>query len=162
MGGLTATVLNPLFTLPILIGAHRHPDLVTRLTSHLPAFLSTSPHLSPRALRSAAAVALGLGLVRVANAYASKRALNNGVSDDTWDWSKEIVVVTGGSGGLGCLLVKRFAERGITVISLDIVEPKEELRMPSTTLNLSATCWEDGNTLLTDYLANSSFQRLLL
>lgn len=162
MGALTATILNPLFTLPILIGAHRHPDLVTRLTSHLPAFLSTSPHLSPRALRSAAAVALGLGLVRVANAYASKRALNNGVSDDTWDWSKEIVVVTGGSGGLGCLLVKRFAERGITVVSLDIVEPKEELRMSPYPSQISCDMLRRWGYMADGLPGNSSFQCLLL
>ncbi|KAJ5937842.1 hypothetical protein N7454_004184, partial [Penicillium verhagenii] len=53
------------------------------------------------------------------NKYLNSRALNNGV-EATFDWKKEIVLVTGGSDGIGAATVQRLAERGTTVIVLDI------------------------------------------
>ena len=53
-------------------------------------------------------------------AYLSRRALNNGVSDK-YDWSKEIVVVTGGAGGMGGEIVKMLASKGTRVAVLDIL-----------------------------------------
>jgi len=40
--------------------------------------------------------------------------------NDTYDWAKEIVVVTGGSDGIGAIVVKLLAERGIKVGVLDV------------------------------------------
>lgn len=53
------------------------------------------------------------------NQYLSRKALNNGVTAN-FDWDKEIVLVTGGSDGIGAATVKRLAERGTTVVVLDI------------------------------------------
>ncbi|KAF3385515.1 Short-chain dehydrogenase/reductase family 16C member 6 [Penicillium rolfsii] len=53
------------------------------------------------------------------NQYLSTRALNNGVQA-TFDWKKEIVLVTGGSDGIGAATVLKLAERGTLVIVLDI------------------------------------------
>ena len=39
---------------------------------------------------------------------------------DKYDWSKEIVVVTGGSDGIGKALVLLLAERGVKTVVLDI------------------------------------------
>ncbi|KLO80320.1 a retinal short-chain dehydrogenase/reductase [Fusarium fujikuroi] len=44
-----------------------------------------------------------------------------------WDWSKEIVLITGGSGGIGSEMVNKFSRRNITVISFDIHPPKSTL-----------------------------------
>lgn len=41
-----------------------------------------------------------------------------------WDWSKEIVLITGGSGGIGSEMVNKFSCRNITVVSFDIQPPK--------------------------------------
>lgn len=41
--------------------------------------------------------------------------------DDTWDWNKEVVVVTGGSGGIGAGISQRLAALGAKVIVLDII-----------------------------------------
>ena len=60
-----------------------------------------------------------MGLVRWAN-----EVLNRGVLDnwqgDKYDWDKEIVLVTGGSDGIGKALVLLLAERGIKTVVLDI------------------------------------------
>lgn len=45
--------------------------------------------------------------------------LNNGV-DDRYDWTREIVLLTGGSNGIGRQIALRLARRGITVVVLDI------------------------------------------
>lgn len=57
-----------------------------------------------------------------------KNFLDQGVSNnwvsDTYNWDKEIGVVTGGSDGIGMKIVMLLAERGIKVVVLDIQPPK--------------------------------------
>lgn len=57
-----------------------------------------------------------------------KNFLDQGVSNnwvsDSYNWNKEIVVVTGGSEGIGMKAVMLLAERGIKVVVLDIQPPK--------------------------------------
>ncbi|KAK4031665.1 hypothetical protein C8A01DRAFT_41890 [Parachaetomium inaequale] len=62
---------------------------------------------------------LVFGLIRWINNYFSRKVLNNWV-DDKYDWSRELVVVTGGAGGIGGQIVQLLAERGIKVVVLDI------------------------------------------
>lgn len=50
----------------------------------------------------------------------------NNWTNDTYDWNKEIVVVTGGSDGIGAIVVKLLAERGIKVVVLDVQELQYE------------------------------------
>ncbi|KAF4336970.1 retinal short-chain dehydrogenase reductase [Fusarium beomiforme] len=61
------------------------------------------------------------------NAWYTKRVVNNHVHDPTWDWSREIVVVTGGSSGIGAVVVSRFANKGIKVLILDRNPPPTKL-----------------------------------
>lgn len=61
------------------------------------------------------------------NQYLNTRALNNGVKA-TFDWKKEIVLVTGGSDGIGAATVLKLAERGTAVIVLDIRPLKFDAR----------------------------------
>lgn len=44
----------------------------------------------------------------------------NNWRSDTYDWGREVVVVTGGSDGIGALVVQLLAERGIKVAVLDV------------------------------------------
>ncbi len=62
---------------------------------------------------------LALGVLGSANAWLNSGVTNNW-SSDTYDWSKEIVVVTGGSDGIGKAIVKLLAEKGIKVAVLDV------------------------------------------
>jgi nucleoside-diphosphate-sugar epimerase len=49
---------------------------------------------------------------------------------DTYDWEKEIVLITGGAGGIGGSVVKLLAEKGIKVVVLDVIPMTFDARMP--------------------------------
>lgn len=66
----------------------------------------------------------------------NKLVSNNFATDKTWDWTKEIVLITGGSSGMGAVMVRMFAERGIKVMILDIVAPLEALNSCTCPLTL--------------------------
>lgn len=67
----------------------------------------------------AAAVAYGI------NSALNARAMEGLLSKDTWDWTKEIVLITGGSSGMGQIMAKKFVAKKIKVIILDIVPPPD-------------------------------------
>ncbi|KFZ02928.1 hypothetical protein V502_11379 [Pseudogymnoascus sp. VKM F-4520 (FW-2644)] len=81
---------------------------------------------TPRSVKLAIPTILAILSLRKANGLLSQAVLNNFISDK-YVWSQEVVVVTGGSGGLGDLLVRRLAAKGIKVISLDVMPPKTPL-----------------------------------
>ena len=100
------TALNPTLTLPLLLLAK-----YTKKGQNLAI-------LHPKAY-SRLKTALVLGIIKWINSYLSRRVLNNWV-EDKYDWSKEIVLITGGAGGIGGQVVQLLAERGIKVVVLDI------------------------------------------
>lgn len=85
------------------------------------ALSTASDLLRPLAPYKSTAVVLSLGAaVILANGLLSRRAVRGKKKPSSWDWDREIVVVTGGSGGIGQELVNGFARRGVTVVSLDV------------------------------------------
>ncbi|KAF5606207.1 retinal short-chain dehydrogenase reductase [Fusarium subglutinans] len=74
-----------------------------------------------------AGLLLALKALGYLNAWYTKRKVKNHVSDPSWDWSREIVVVTGGSSGIGAAIVSRFAEKGIKVLIMDRNPPATKL-----------------------------------
>lgn len=52
----------------------------------------------------------------------------NNWSIDAYDWNKEIVLITGGAGGIGGSVVRLLAERGIKVVVLDVIPMTFEAR----------------------------------
>jgi all-trans-retinol dehydrogenase (NAD+) len=63
--------------------------------------------------------------MRSISKFLDKGVMNNW-TNDVYDWKKEIVVVTGGSDGIGAPVVQSLAKRGIRVVVLDIQQPKYE------------------------------------
>ncbi|GIJ88479.1 hypothetical protein Asppvi_007403 [Aspergillus pseudoviridinutans] len=73
-----------------------------------------------------------LAVLRRVNACLNTRTLNNGVSD-RFDWNREVVVLTGGSNGIGRRIAQLLGGRGIKVALLDIHPPQEDQdRLPPT------------------------------
>ncbi|KAH6998081.1 hypothetical protein BKA56DRAFT_664708 [Ilyonectria sp. MPI-CAGE-AT-0026] len=100
------TALNPAFLLPLVLLAR---------------FTKKGENLSilhPSATRRLKTL-FWLSIARWLNGWVSEKVRNNWVSDK-YDWSKEIVLVTGGAGGIGGQIVKLLEEHGVTVVVLDI------------------------------------------
>lgn len=70
---------------------------------------------------------LYIGVARLINAYLSQGALNNW-QKAKYDWVREVVVVTGGSDGIGKQVSFLLADKGCKVASLDIQPPTFEPR----------------------------------
>ncbi|KAL4986831.1 hypothetical protein BDW68DRAFT_178427 [Aspergillus falconensis] len=74
------------------------------------------------------------------NDWLSTKSRNNWVSDEAWDWKKELVVVTGVSGGIGAGVAQRLAAMGTCVVVLDIIPltyKPEDKRIPYHKCDLS-------------------------
>lgn len=76
------------------------------------------------------------GLARNVSAYLDRGVLNNWVKD-SYDWKKEIVLITGGAGGIGGNVVKILMEKGIKVVVLDVIPMTFETRKLSLFLRFS-------------------------
>ncbi|KAL8891810.1 MAG: hypothetical protein Q9215_001246 [Flavoplaca cf. flavocitrina] len=100
------TALNPAFTLPIYLLSY-YTKRGRRLT--------VGHELALSGLK----VLVYLGIFRWLNSLLSTAALNNW-NRSKYEWNKEIVVVTGGSDGIGKLLALLLEERGAKVAILDI------------------------------------------
>ncbi|KAF1931848.1 NAD(P)-binding protein [Didymella exigua CBS 183.55] len=103
---LKLTVLNPLFTLPLFLAGKYTIDGGRVAAGHATAF----KHLK---------TLLVLGLLDKVSAWLDNAVTNNWTSD-TYVWSQEVVVVTGGSDGIGKIVVHLLAEKGIKVAVLDV------------------------------------------
>ncbi|KAL0932078.1 uncharacterized protein CTRU02_213031 [Colletotrichum truncatum] len=76
--------------------------------------------------RVAVAIVLGWTATKKASSLLGAAMLNN-FTQDTYDWRRELVLVTGGSGGLGDLLVRKLAKNCVKVISIDVASPPTPL-----------------------------------
>ncbi|EQL01259.1 hypothetical protein G6O67_007083 [Ophiocordyceps sinensis] len=92
--------------------------LATNVTTRVP---------QPTGFKTASGVLLVLGITYGLNKAINSYALGHRRATDVWDWTREIVVVTGGSSGIGELIVRRLAQRGIKVVIIDINPPQDAL-----------------------------------
>jgi hypothetical protein len=104
------TVLNPAVSVPLWLFSMFSPQGKE--------WMLTRPN-SAKWLKAFAIWAVADKLFR----FLGKGVMNNW-TNDTYDWSREIVVVTGGSDGIGACVVKLLSELKIKVVILDIQEPK--------------------------------------
>lgn len=122
---LNALALEPVVTAPLLAAVLylRRSDNLLKIPPVLRTLLSSLKTVK------ALSVLLGLGLAGTLSEWLSDRVRNNWNVDDTWDWPKEIAVVTGGAGGIGAFIVKKLAAKGVKVMVFDLQPPNEALRM---------------------------------
>jgi all-trans-retinol dehydrogenase (NAD+) len=116
------TALQPLITGPLLLGLLYYPENIQAV---LPAY--SRRYVTSSAFLSTVKVLLGWGLVRKINSYLSRVVLNN-FTGDTWNFGKEIVVVTGGSSGMGAAITKEIAKTSASVIAIDLYPPTQAFR----------------------------------
>ena len=62
------------------------------------------------------------------NNFLSKLMRNNWVHAKPWNAKSDIVVVTGGSSGIGPKVASRLADDGVTVVAVEIAPLSPELR----------------------------------
>lgn len=112
------TVLNPKITVPLLL-------LLTQ-TSAGQTFAASN--ISGQWLRRLKIAAV-LGFLSKANNLLSWGALNNW-KRDSYNWTQEVIVVTGGCGGIGEKIVRDLVERakGAKIVVLDLLEWKDDKR----------------------------------
>ncbi len=103
---IKSTALNPALTLPLL--------LLARYTQR-----GRSIAAEHDTLVSRIKVLVYLGLAHRFSRWLDRRMANNW-TDDTYRWDKEIVVITGGSDGIGAIVVRLLSEQGVKVAVLDI------------------------------------------
>jgi hypothetical protein len=114
---LKYTALNPALTLPLILLA-RYTSQGGQLASEYGTVFKTIRTLAT------------LGVLNTVSNYLSEKVINNWSSDE-WDWSKEVVVVTGGSDGIGKVVVGLLAERGVKVAVLDVQQLTYEGKLPA-------------------------------
>lgn len=96
-------------------------DSISRLSQHLPPFVI---NLSKSQRAQGVATAVGvLVLLSPLSRWLSWRSANNGDTLNRWNPATELVVVTGGSSGIGAKIVQMLEAENIKVIILDINSP---------------------------------------
>lgn len=118
------------FQLPLLLALLYSPE---KLKSIVPERLY--PLISSAAFIKGLKVLLGLNVARSINTALSRYSLNNWKSDAKFVTSQEIVLITGGSSGIGELVALSFANKGVTVVSMDVNPPKVPQRKPLPSYN---------------------------
>jgi len=118
---LRSILLQPLIPAVLLAAIVRYPQQAQEYLSQI--LTKDTVSINVASLRTVLTALLSIGVLYRANKYLEHLSLNNYVSDKTWDWSREIVLVTGGSSGIGAEMVKQLTRRGITVVNLDIAPP---------------------------------------
>ncbi|KAI1270531.1 NAD(P)-binding protein [Xylariaceae sp. FL1019] len=125
---LREALLSPFFSGPLLLFANFAPEHTRHALSKA---LSDRPLL--RVIHKAVDIKIlrilfVLSLLRYLNRVLSTMAANSWrlAATKGWDWPNEIAVVTGGSSGIGKLIVERLAGLGVRVAVLDVqAMPKE-------------------------------------
>jgi len=124
---VTGLVADPRVAGPLLIAILYYPE---KLQSILPSALY--PYITSTAFVRTLKFFLGLNILGRINAKLSDWALNNWKGHSKFVKSQEVVLITGGSSGIGELVAREFATLGVKVIIADLNPSKNPIRtLPS-------------------------------
>lgn len=114
-GAVRNWVLTPTTTLPLALGLTWEP-LFSRLIQRV----STD---RAKAIRSRVYWLAAASFILALNDQLNRQSANNWVSDSRWNWDDEIVVVTGGSSGIGASVCQRLIAKNprTRIIIIDYV-----------------------------------------
>lgn len=112
--------------IPLLLALIYYPD---KLKEFVPARLY--PWIASAGFLQGLKALVGLNVAGLLNKKLSKAVVNNWKRDAKFINSQEIVLITGGSSGIGELVALSFARKGVKVINLDVNPPKKAQRKPS-------------------------------
>lgn len=102
-GAVRNWLLTPTTTVPVALGLAWEP-FFAKLRTRL------SPAQADK-LRSRVNWLAAASLVLALNDFLNKQVANNWVTDSRWNWNDELVVVTGGSSGIGASITRRLITR---------------------------------------------------
>lgn len=117
---------DPLIAAPLLIALLYYPNKLRQLLPTVLRKYTASPGFI-RALK----LCIGFSIARNLNGTLSHMAINNWRPGSTWGKGKEkeLVLITGGSSGFGECMARKFVERGVEVVVIDLKEPKTPFRL---------------------------------
>jgi len=128
---LRLSLRNPLVTGPLLFALTYYPQKVTQL---LPPKLQSI--VTSNGFFSFLAAGLAISVIRQVNNWFSQRVLDNWKPAAKFNPSQELVLISGGSSGIGEMMAKDFAKKGAEVVILDVNPPKKALRKSTAKLYL--------------------------
>ena len=114
---------SPWVTGPLLLAILYQPEKLQSIVSESLYLFITSPAFI-RTLK----IFLGISIVSKLNRKLSQLSANNWKSDAKFIKSQELVLITGGSSGIGELMARDFSKAGVKVVILDVNPPKSSLR----------------------------------
>ncbi|WDK16575.1 short chain dehydrogenase [Colletotrichum graminicola] len=111
---LRKSFLNPYLSVPFAAGV----TMVSARKNGASGLLDLRPDTAQRVAFLAALASVVISTTQ----YLNKWSANNWTTDDTWDFDKEIIVVTGGSSGIGHSIIKHILARTprATIVVVDL------------------------------------------
>lgn len=121
------TIFEPIVTGAALWAITRGPP---ELNAYAPDLSKLPVSISKETITFALKILLGLGLVRYFSNFMNRLSFGNWqlfYSGAPWVWKKEIMVVTGGAGGIASATIEKLLPTGMTVAVLDLFPPRKAI-----------------------------------